>query len=358
MRDQPLAAAFLCRVVFWFLSTPKRPNMKSLLLAGTAFAVASGIVHAQSLTITAPGYSSTKLFDSTAGFTITGMAATTNGDVYYIETDSVFNGANSRLLRRSAGDGYAGATPIFDFGAFVFGSFVETGGGLIIFGESSTGAIRAVNPDLTIDALGSVPGNFDLAIFGSSLFLSHNPGFTPANRVSQYTLVSDGLGGSQLSAAELLLTTNDYSGPVETDAAGNLYYGGPNVVGAPDLFRFTAAEVAAAAGAGPDLALDPAHRFLANGTNAYLALDDSGALWQSNFGALNRIDTTVPSSTVIGTTLDSIGYLDFAGSLLFASVTNSSFDRSAVYTVVPEPSCGALLGLGLGALAGRRRRKD
>lgn len=331
--------------------------MKTLLLAGAALAVSTGIIHAQALTITASGYATTKLFDSTAGFTITGMAAAPNGDVYYIETDSVFNGANSRLLRRSASDGYVSASPIFDFGGFVFGSVVETGGGLVIFGESSTGAIRAVNADLTIDALGIIPGNYDVAISGSSLFVSHNPGFTPANRISQFTLVSDGLGGSQLSAAELLLATNDYSGPVEIDPAGSLYYGGPNVVAAPDLFRFSAAEVAAAASAGPDLAIDAAHRFLANGTNAYLALDDSGALWQSSFSALNRIDTATPGSEVIGTTPDSIGYLDFAGSMLFASVTNSSYDRSAVYTVVPEPSSAALLMLGLGALAGRRCRR-
>jgi len=332
--------------------------MKSLLLAGTAFAVGTGIVHAQSLTITAPGYSATKLFDSTPGFTITGLAAAPTGEVYYIETDSAFT-APSKLYRRSSGDGYTNVTTLFDFGAFAFGSFVAWNAGAIIFGENSTGAIRAVNPDLSIDPLGSVPGNYDLAFLGGSLLLSHNPGgFTPQNRVSRFSLESDGIGGQQLSAADLILNTpNDYSGPLEFDAAGNLFYGGSGSFAQPDLYRYTAAEVAAATGAGPDLTLDDPHRYLANGTNAYLALDGSGALWHSSFATLDLINTTIPGSTPIGTTTDSIGHLDFAGLTLFANVTAATFDHSAVYAVVPEPTCAALLVLGLGALAGPRRRR-
>ncbi len=333
--------------------------MKSLLSAGTALAVSSICLHAQTLTITAPGFSATRLFESTPGFTITGLAASPSGDLFYIETDSAF-AASSTLYRRSPGDAYAAATPLFDFGAFAFGSFVLWETGTVFFGENSTGAIRAVNPDLSIDALGSVPGNYDAVFSGGGLFISHNPGgFTPQNRVSRFLLEADGLGGLQLSAADLILDTpDDYSGPIDFDAASNLFYGGSGAFARPDLYRFTAAEVAAATGAGPDLTLGAASLFSDNGTNAYLAFDGDGALWHSDFGTLDLIDTSSAASTIIGDSSDSIGHLDFASGILFANVTLSTFDRSAVYSVVPEPASASLLALGMAALTGRRCRRS
>lgn len=330
--------------------------MKSLLLATTALAVASAPLGAQSLTVTAPGYGATKLFDSTPGFTITGMAAAPTGEVFYLESDSAFT-APSKLYRRSAADGYAGVSTIFDFGAPLFGSFVEWENGTVYFGESSTGVIRAVNPNLTIDPLGVLAGNYDAAFFGGSLFLSHNPGgFTAQNRVSRFTLEADGNGGLQLSAADLIVDTpNDYSGPLDFDLAGNLFYGGSGAFARPDLYRFSAAEVAAATGAGPTLSLDAPHLYLANGTNAYLAFDGADALWRANFAALDRIGTTTPGSAPVATSTDAIGHLDYNGTALFANVTKSTFDRSAVYSVVPEPSSATCLALGLTAFVRRRR---
>ena len=230
--------------------------MKKTLLTTAAFTAASTALFAQTLSITAPGYSGGKLFDATPGFTITGLAAAPGGDVFYIETDSAFT-APSKLYRRSAGDGYAAATPLFDFGSAVFGSFVRWDGGRVFFGESSTGAVRLMNSDLSIDALGSVSGNYDAAFSGGSLFLSHNAGgFTPQNKVSRFDLLPDGGGGLMLGAADTIVDTpNDYSGPIEFDAAGNLpgnlFYGGSGFFARPDLHRFTVAEVAAAFGPKP-----------------------------------------------------------------------------------------------------------
>ena len=333
--------------------------MKKLLLTTAAFTAASTALLAQSLTITAPGYSGGKLFDATAGFTITGMAAAPGGDVFYIETDSAFT-ATSKLYRRSVGDGYAVATPLFNFGASVFGSFVRWESRKVFFGESSTGAVRVMNPDLSIDALGSVAGNYDAAFSGGSLFLSHNPGgFSPQNKVSRFDLLPDGGGGLMLGVADVIVDTpNDYSGPIAFDAAGNLFYGGSGSFARPDLFRFTASEVAAAVGAGPTQSLDAAHRFLANGSNAYLAFDGANALWHTDFSSLDLIDTTTAASNVIGGSLDSIGQLDVAGPALYAAVTNSNFDHSAVFWVVPEPSTALLLTLGLAALTRSRRRRE
>ena len=331
--------------------------MKKLLLTTAACTAAASALFAQSLSINAPGYSGGKLFDASPGFTITGLAAAPGGDVFYIETDSAFN-ATSKLYRRSAGDGYAVATTLFDFGSSVFGSFVRWDSGRVFFGESSTGAVRLMRPDLSIDALGSVAGNYDAALAGGSLFLSHNAGgFSPQNKVSRYDLVPDGGGGLALGAADTIVDTpDDYSGPIVFSPAGDLFYGGSGFFARPNLYRFTAAEVAAATGAGPTLGLDAPHQFFANGTNAYLALADIGTLWHTDFGTLDRIDLGAVTSAPIASSPDfGIGQLDVADGTLFAAVTNSSFDHSAVFWVVPEPSSALLLVLGLAALTPRRR---
>lgn len=331
--------------------------MKKRLLASAAFTAASSALFAQSLSITDPGYAGFKLFDATPGFTITGMGGAPGGEIFYIETDSAFS-APSKLYSRSPGDAYTVATPRFDFGTFVFGSFVVWESGQVFFGESTTGAIRALKADLSIDPLGNVAANYDVAFAGGALFISHNPGGSAAqNKVSRFDLVPDGGGGLMLGAADLTIDTpDDYSGPLEFDAAGNLFYGGSGSFAHPDLHRFGAAEVAAAAGAGPTQALDAAHLHLANGVNAYLASDGTDGLWQTNFGTLNLIGATTPTTAVIATTTGSIGHLDRVGSELFVAVTNSGFNRSSVYAVVPEPAAGLLLLLGLSAFARRRFR--
>jgi hypothetical protein len=335
--------------------------MQSLLRFTAAIAVtviATCGLHAQTLNITNPNFAGTKLFDSTPGFTITGLGVGPGGDVFYIESDSGFT-LNARLLKRSAFDGYVSATPLYDFGSAVFGSFVAFNGGKVFFGESSTGAIRSINPNGTgLDLLGSVAGNYDVAFAGSSLYLSHNPGgFTALGKVSKFDLISDGASGLMLSAADLIIDTpDDYSGPVEYGPGGVFYYGGSGSFGMPNLFKFTGGEILAANGMGPTLSLDGPHLFLANGTNAGLVFDGADGLWHTNFGALDVIDTDSATSTPVGSTQDSIGQLDFADGKVFANVTKSTFDRSAVYTVVPEPSCAVIAIVGISAIGVRRRR--
>ena len=49
--------------------------MKKLLITTAVFTAASTALFAQTLSITAPGYSGGKLFDATPGFLIEGLAA-------------------------------------------------------------------------------------------------------------------------------------------------------------------------------------------------------------------------------------------------------------------------------------------
>ena len=122
--------------------------MKKLPLIIAAFAAATSALFAQTLNVTAPGYSGVKLFNSTPGFTITGMGADSSGSVYYLETDGSF-AANTKLYKRTAAGGYATATPLFDYGSVLFGSFVTVQAGKVYFGESSTNTIRSINSDGT-----------------------------------------------------------------------------------------------------------------------------------------------------------------------------------------------------------------
>lgn len=331
----------------------------------TAFSIAllaaavTPSIYAQSLTPN-PGYGATKLFDSTPDFTITGLGASPSGDVYYIETDSGFS-LNSTLYKRSAADGYTAATPLFDLGPGIFGSFVAFHNGLVYFGESSTNTIRSIHPDGTgVDDLGLVVGNYDIEFAGSSIYLSHNPGPGAKNRVSKFELAADGSGGFQLSAADLIVDTPaDFSGPIAFGPGGSLFYGGSGSTATPNLFRFDAAEVAAAFDAGPTLSLDAPHQFLANGSNGYLAFDtDLGSLWQSVFNSnnLNLINASTGAEVTAATTSDSIGNLDLVNGTMYTNVTKSTFDRSAVYAVVPEPATIGLMAFASLLVCRRNRR--
>jgi len=333
--------------------------MKKLIIIGAALAALHASLDAQVLNVTAPGYAGGKLFDSTAGFTITGLAADTNGDIYYLETDSTFS-ANTQLYKRTAANGYAVAVPLFDLGAPVFGSFVTLGSGKVFFGENSTNTLYAINPDGSgNNTLGTILNNYDAVFAGGSLFVSHNlePSFLnpPKNRVSKYDIVAGG-GTLTLGVEDTIIdTVSDYSGPVEMDASGALFYGATGANGIGDLYRFNAAEVAGAFGP-TSLALDVAHRLIENGVNAYLAMEGGTALWQSNFGALNLIDTLGATSASIATSANFIGQLDAIDGEVFASVTDFATSRSAVYGVVPEAGTGALLLSALGIISLRRSR--
>ena len=325
--------------------------MKKLTIIAAALAAATSALFAQTLNVTAPGYSGAKLFNSTPGFTISGMGADSSGTVYYLESDGG-SIASTKLYKRTAAGGYATATQLFNYGSALFGSFVVVQGGKVYFGESSSNTIRSVNLDGTSPALiGTVVNNYDLAFSGGSAFVSANPDTTFANPQSKVSKIDLSTGATQV----VLNATPDFSGPVEFDAAGNLIYGvAKSTIGG--IYRYSAAAVAAALSTSTPIVLTPpTGRVIANGGNQYLAYAGGTSLWQDDFTALTRYDLGTGVGTAIGTTTDTLGNLDYAGTTLYTSVTNFSTNNSAIFAVVPEPSSAVLLALGVLALRRRRR---
>lgn len=331
--------------------------MKSLLrlTAAVAAAVAmTAAADAQTLNITAPGYTATPLFLTTPGFTLGGLAFDGSANAYYIENNFT---AGAMLYRRSPLDGYASAAPLFTLGttSSSYGSFVTFSSGKILFGDGN-GPIRSINSDGTdVDLLGSVANNYDAVFLGGSLYVSHGIGFNPpTNRISKFELVPDGAGFALGAADTIVAADGDYSGPLEFDSSGNLYYAASGSASVTGLFKFSAAEVLAAFGP-TELTLDASHRIADGLGGSALAFGGGDDLWHDRFsGEFNLIDADDGSIQPIGSSPDDPGSMDYVGDTLYVGV--STFTRSAVYAVVPEPSCALLALLGLTALAARRRK--
>ena len=333
---------------------------KPFVITAAFFAVASALV-AQTLNVTAPGYSAVRLFNSTPGFTISGMGADSAGTIYYLESDSTFPGpASTKLYKRTAASGYAPTPAIFDYGSAVFGSFVTVQSGKVYFGESSANTIRSVNLDGSSPALiGTVIGNFDLAFSGGNAFVSANPDVVfpysnPRNKILKLDLAT---GATQA----VLDATPDFSASLEFDASGNLIYGvAKSTIGG--IYRYSAASVASAIATSTPLVLTPpTSRVLANGGNQYLAYASDSSLWQDDSnaqGTLRNYNLGTSGVVNVGTTASAseyLGHLDYQGSTLYANVTNFGTNRSAIFGVVPEPSSAVLLAVGVLIFARRRK---
>ena len=303
---------------------------------------------AQTLTVVAPDFGTAKLFESSPGHTITGMGVSPGGDLFYLEGDAAFPPtAATTLYKRSAANGYATAAPLFHFGTPAFGAFVVFHEGTIYFGESSVGTIHVVAPDGTGHAvLGTVPGVYDLSFAGNSAYVSANAetdfGKPPRNKISRFDLGSGTLDS-------ILDTGGDYSGALELDRAGNLFYGATAVGSIRDVHAFSAAEIASAIGPGELTLSPPSHRVIENGKNVYLAQARDDILWSDDFASLRRHDVRTGSSRTIGTTGDTFGHLDALEETVFVNVTSFAAGRSAVFAVepIPEPRSAALLLFGL-----------
>lgn len=301
---------------------------------------------AQSLTAS-PGKTVQQLFQTAPGYTVGGLDFDASKNAYYLlqsETDS------TKLVRRNAADNYATPTTLFDMGATLYGSFVRISGQTVYFGESSAWSIRTFDVvTSTTSFLATVVGNYDLAVGGGFGWVSANAGaaaFSPQNEVRRLNLAT--------GATTTILTSSDFSGPVAMDEAGALFYGANQYGAGGDIFKYSAAEIAAGG-----LTLDAGHKFRENVNNASLAYSELGpylfttdysGIFRENAGAVTGVETWATSP-------HAIGFLSDVDEFVFAGVTNYSTNRSAVYSVVPEPAAAGLLAMAFGLLSFRRRSK-
>lgn len=338
--------------------------MKSLIHYGAvllSFVAVCLPLRGQSFSVTDSSYTSAKLFDSTSGYTIAGMAADNLGNVYYIESSTSGFG-NTKLYKRSALGGYTTPTLLYDLGDAVNGGFVVFASGKLYFGENTNGNIYSINSDGTgtVDLLGSAPLNYDAAFSGGRLFLSYDAG-SFNSRVSRFDLIADGSGGLMLGNEDVIVNANgDNYGSFEY-AGGELYYGGSGYLSIKGLYQFSASEVSGAIGSG-QLTLDAAHEWGATTRTGVggIAFGSGTDLWETGTfsTSLLRFDRFNSGVSTIGnaTGNSGLGKLDFAANTLFLTVNDSITFQSAIFKVaVPEPTTAAALLGGALVLVWRRR---
>ena len=333
----------------------KKTNRALAAAAAVAFTLCVP-ARAQSLTITAPGYSGYDLFGASPGYVVGGVA-TDGNRIWYIENDAVFGGNLPTKLWSRSFDGISAgpATLAHDFQTSLAGSFLTLQGGTLYFGENSQGGIYAINPTtFAVDPLGTVAGNYDATLFGgSALLISHYSG--TGNKISRFTLEPDGGSGFALSAPDVILDTGtEFSGPLEP-VSSVMVYGSAST----GLYRYFLTEIAGAIGP-TQLSLDANHRLFNNGANSYLAPAGGNFVWRDSFASneLQRIDSTSGSVSVIGTSDATLGNLDAAGSTLIVVATQyGATTTSHVFAVVPEPCTTGTALVALAILALRRRRE-
>ncbi len=325
-------------------------------------------LHAQSFNFTG-GAAAPVAFDPGPGISISALGGDAQGNLVYLARGS-FDGISteSRLIRRSAADNFASETTLYTYPSPVFGSFVTLSGGTAYFGDSfpleeiRTAGIDDPDSQSNSTAIRKVTGNFTLAFSGGSAFLVADPTFSNA-QVYQFDLFSGAL-------QSVLNTQGDTTGPIAFNSLGDLFYGrsgadfgGGNVL-AGDIFRFTAAEIAASLASGIALTFDGRTPVVMNDGNQYFALGDDTTLFQtrSDFDEPNKLllyNLLTGSGTLLGSTGGTGGEnfsgLTFAGGQLYAAVTDFNAGHSLVF-VVPEPGTGLSLALGVLALSALRRR--
>lgn len=295
------------------------------------------------------------LFATSSGFTISGLGVdATTGNLFYLESGSFGGSSDTRLFQRTAASNFATEIQLFSYGANVSGSFVRVSGAKVYFGEYSLGTIRSVNLDGSSPAtLTTLVGNYDLALAGTTAFISANQNAFPSDPDNKVFALN--LANNQLDT--VLDTGGDYSGPVAIDAAGDLLYGATNFGSiAGGIFKFTAAQVTQARLNHTQLAIGNGVRIYDNGNNAYLARENDSRLFSFNnpFGApstATRLDLNNLALHELAGQTDTgpfFGAVDATSTDVYVAVTDSfSSGPSAVYRVspVPEPSAWAFMAM-------------
>ena len=149
-----------------------------------------------------------------------------NGDIIgmYVDTTGAVNSYIGVI--DANGDGLpAGVEVKYDFGGNIWGAFVKVSpdGSFALFGESSTYKVRRMdltNYEVTelTPTSGIFDGAYDLGFIDSThCYVSANPAFGTANKIYY-------LDVAERSLTEVVSVDHTYSGGLDVDDEGNLYY--------------------------------------------------------------------------------------------------------------------------------------
>lgn len=202
------------------------------------------------------------------------------------------------------GDGVpAVVNRVYEFGVPTYGIVVKVSpdGSRVLFGDSFSFKVYSMSlPDHTVTEIvpsgATFAGAYDIAFIDAGYcYLSANPGAFPAttNKIFRLDLASGGI-------TELASVDGTYSGPIDVDTEGNLYYvrGKANFPPQPGDFsvlKFPAAKFQDAR-AGATVLGEADAEVIAAGLDGGqdVAWDPSGALWVSdaNNGAVYTVSAT------------------------------------------------------------------
>lgn len=182
-----------------------------------------------------------------------------NGDIIGMYADPLF--AKNSVL--GIIDGNGDGLPVefdkkYEFGIPVWAGFVKVshGGGIVIFGESSTYRLYTLDPATyavaeMVPVSGSFDGAYDLAFADDEHFyLSANPAYGTTNKIYR--------GDLSGNLQEVISVSSTYNSGIDVDDAGNLYllkYGVvvPPPAGGCPLLRFSREDIEAVVQGAPVL---------------------------------------------------------------------------------------------------------
>jgi hypothetical protein len=228
-----------------------------------------------------------------------------NGDIIgmYVDTTGAIKSYIGMI--DANGDGIpAGVEKKYDFGSVVWGAFVKVSpaGTMALFGESTNYKVYLLDlRDYAVSEIvpqgGSFDGAFDCAFIDDShCYLSANPAWGTVNKILHLNLATGAI-------TEIASIDGTYSGPIDVDGEGNLYYvkGKANYPVKPGDFtilRFNASDLAAVLGGAPVIGMPDAAVVAGGLDGGYdVAWHSSGAIYVSdaNNGKVYKVN---PDSTV------------------------------------------------------------